>query len=193
VSKYIYINEGVYDSETGEKLSKDDVNKEKNDELLKQYNENVEEIASVDGKLEYKLIKIRSGQEYYVTNVKPNYEFVKTYKTDVRDLLKKPKLSPYAKVFLFEIEPYMHYPTNTIVCNGENPTIETFCEWCDVKTAKMYKILKELENKDVIKRKKMNGRSVVYINPYLLSVGLTDEVVNEMFKDSIYNPKNRQH
>ncbi|WP_226035584.1 helix-turn-helix domain-containing protein [Aquibacillus saliphilus] len=190
MSKYIRINDSIYDSETGEYTSQVDASKEYNNNLINQYNDNVEDIAEINGELEYKLIKIRSGQEFYVSNVKPKYEFTKTFKTDVRVM--KPSLSPYAKVFILEAQPYLHYPTNTIVCNGENPSLDTLCEWCEVKVAKMYRILKELEDKDVIKRRKLNGRTVVYFNPYLYSCGLTDEVVNEMFNESNYNPRNRQ-
>lgn len=75
--------------------------------------------------------------------------------------------------------------------DGECPSIEKLCEVFDVKKTKLYETLKELEQYEIIKRKKINGKLVIYINPFLHSTGLVHEDTYKMFKDSGYNPYNK--
>jgi len=183
--------ESYRDMTTKKKVSKSRVSKRLNDLMKDNTQEIAETIVEVDGKMDYRMVNARNGESYSVINVKEDYEFTKVFKVDVRKLLEMPKLSPYAKAFMHDAMSYMNYPTNTLVYKSKTPSIEKLCELMDLKRAKMYQVLKELEEKDVIQRHKLDGKLTIFVNPYLYSCGLVCVNTCEMFKDSIYNPYNK--
>lgn len=187
-----YMNHGnqIYDVSTGEIIDIDQISKAKNNQILELYVQNIERLLKIDGDIEYKLVKNKQGETLPVVNVKENYEFMKVFKVDLRGLLETVKLSLSAKGFLFHMSAYLHFPTNTIVCDGKSPSIKDLCEMLEVKQTKLYEILKELESKDIIKREKINGSLVIYFNPFLLSCGYVDFETYKMFRKSNYNPIN---
>lgn len=67
------------------------------------------------------------------------------------------------------------------------------CELVGVGKTKLYEIYKELEKYHVIKRMKLHNGTVIYFNPFLYSCGgLIDIETYNLFKDTGYNPINRQ-
>lgn len=72
--------------------------------------------------------------------------------------------------------------------NGKHPNQDEMCEFLRIGRTKLNSILKELEYYDVIKRVKINGKTYIYINPFLVCTGLLAVDTYKLFEKSIYNP-----
>lgn len=135
-----------------------------------------------------KIVKYK-GKENECVTIKENYEFGKVFRVDLRDIVGNANLSIYAKGFITTFEPYINFPTNSIVIDLKTPTQEEMQDRLGVKKSKMFQILKELENNDIIKKVKINGQTIIYFNPFLYCCGkYVHQDTYELFKDSIYNP-----
>jgi hypothetical protein len=187
--KYVYNEDNqLIDIETGEIINTKDISKAHEKYLYEQFINSAAELNSIGESIKVRIVKDRKGNVYHSYNVKEGYHFVKVFKVDVRDMLETSKMSIIARGFIYSCLAYIHFPTNTIVFNGETPTNEKICEKFGIGKTKLFEVYKELEKLEVIKRKKFNGQTSIYINPFLHSSGLVDTETYELFKDSVYNP-----
>jgi hypothetical protein len=192
-NKYQIDKNGVlYDADTGEVINKKEIKKAYQAELAKQLLENELELNEINEHMGLRLVQDKRGSDYHVLNVKEGFHFVKVFKVALREVLSVNKLSKAAKSAYLDFEAHTNFPTNTVIVNGETPSTEVLCELLELKKSRLYDVLKELETADLVKRKKINGQLVIYINPYIYCCGLVDHDTLEIFKDSSYNPINRK-
>lgn len=184
LDRYLVSKGDVVDLETGEQLSRKLAQLIINQKTKDDHAKNIKNMVESGGEPDTRLVKNKHGQSFHVINVKEGYDFVKTFKVEARELLREIDLSLNACGFMYKAINYIHFPSNTVVIDYETPDIEKMCKVFKIKRTNLYKILKELEQKGVIIRKKVNGQSVIYINPLLHSCGLVDVDVYHMFIDS---------
>lgn len=178
----------IIDIETGEVVDKNKLKRMYQQEAYDAFVEINNELLDIGEKLELRIVRDKRGVEYNSINVKEGFHFVKVFKVDVRYTLEKCDLSFYARGYLYSCLAYINFPTNTLIINGETPTNEVICENFKMSKGKLYQVYKELEDLTIIKRKKVNGQWITYINPFLHSIGLVDIETYNLFKDSIFNP-----
>lgn len=157
-----------------------------NCQWAKQSIENATKIAGIF-KIPFnaKLVTYRHSN-YVYANVKTKYLFQKTFQESAQELFKQ-KLSIYSKAFIGQFIPFLAFPQNYITVNGSNPTVNEFAELMGVNRKKMYDVLNQLEQLEVIKRVKRGKNNIVYVNPYLYSSGADVELDTLlMFTGSIY-------
>jgi hypothetical protein len=192
-NKYEIDKNGVlYDTDTGEVINKKEIKKAYQAELARQLLEHEMELNEINEHMGLRLVQDKRGNDFHVLNVKEGFHFVKVFKVALREVLSVSKLSKAAKSAYLDFEAYTNFPTNTVIVNGETPSTEVLCELLELKKSRLYDVLKELETADLVKRKKINGQLVIYINPYIYCCGLVDHDTLEIFKDSSYNPINRK-
>ena len=182
----------IVDDGTKEIVNTKEIRKAIEEKMMQDVNEANEKIFDLGLPLEIKIIKIK-GIEFPTYSIKENYQFGKVYNVDVKELMKSGKLSKGAKAFIATFEPYIYFPTNSIVIDGKNPTIENICIMVDLKRSSVFTVLNELEDNEVIKRCKLNGDMIIFFNPYLYAGGTQIHIDTvDLFKDSIYNPNNNK-
>lgn len=186
-------SEKHYDKNTGQILSRTDVSKRINDYLKEEMLNGIKGIVELDGMIDFRIVRAKNGAHYHVINVKANFDFIKTFKKDLRDMFDEIDLSPHACKFMYMMTPWIHYPENTIVYKKKNPSIDKLCEVLNLKRAMVYRVLKELEDCELIRREKLNGQLIIYINPFLHSCGWVSSETIELFKDSQYNHEHLYH
>jgi hypothetical protein len=189
---FIKENGQVCNMITGEIVSEKQATKELNKEIHDKYIEVASNAAQIGAKVDYYIAKDKRGKQYSSEKVKEEYEFVKVFTVSKREIKKSNNLSKIAKAAYFDLESEISFPTNTIIIDGDTPSIEQLCEFLDLKKSKLYEVLKELENAELIKRKKINGQLVIYINPFLYNRGYVDIHTIEIFKNSKFNPDNNK-
>ena len=187
-NRYTMHGSQIIDIETGELVNTSELTKLINQKINEEYTDRIADIIALNGDVEFKLVRNRSGNEYSAVNLKEGFVYTKLFRVDVKFMLENYKMSIIARGFLYTAMAYIHFPTNSIVIDGENPTVESLCETVGIGKTKLYEILKELEELDVLQRKKLNGRLCIYLNPFLHSCGLVDIETYKLFKDSPYNP-----
>lgn len=188
-NRYIYNEDGqLIDVDTGEIINKKGLIKAHENYLYEQFSKVNSELIDIGENLNIRIVKDRRGNEYHSYNVKEGFHFVKIFKVDVRDMLERSKMSIISRGFIYSCLAYIHFPTNTLIFEGQTPTNEQICEKFMVGKTKLYEVFKELEKLEVIKRKKVNGQTVIFINPFLHSSGLVDVETYNLFKNSVYNP-----
>jgi len=190
-NKYTIEEGQIVDTETGQIVNKEEIQKAIEQDTYETYLRNADKLFAIGSRPSSKIVKDKRGNEHNSYNVKEGYHFVKVFKVDVRNTLESCDLSIYSRAFLYSCLAYLNFPTNTIVIDGESPTLEVLCKKFKLGKTKMYEVFKELEKIDLIKRKKINGQLIIYINPFLHSCGLVDSETYNLFKDSLYNPINR--
>jgi hypothetical protein len=188
--KYMYTEENqLIDISTGEIIENENqIVKIHQNHLYEEVIKSNEALVKIGKNIGMRIVKDRKGNIYNSYNVKEGYHFVKAFKVDIRDMLETNKLSIISRGFIYTCLAYIHFPTNTLVIDGETPTNERICEKFGLGKTKLFEVYKELEKLEVIKRKKFNGQTIIYINPFLHSSGLVDTETYNLFKDSIYNP-----
>jgi hypothetical protein len=193
LNKYAYNEDGqLFEIETGEIIAKKKYRKAIEEHVSEKFEEVYSASIELGEKLDLVLSKDKRGNNYSSMKVKEEYEFVKVFTVSKREVKKSNNLSKISKAAWFDLEEEIHFPTNTIVISGKSPSMEDLCEYLDLKKSKLYEVLKELENADLIKREKINGQIVIYVNPYLFNRGFVDYDTIQMFKGSGYNPTNRK-
>ena len=190
-NKYTVENGQLIDVETGQIVDKKDVKKAYEKEIYHAFMKSHHEQVELGIQSDLRVVKDKRGNEFQSLNVKEGFHFVKVFKVDVRFLLESSKMSIFSRGFLYTCLAYINFPTNTLIINGQQPTNEIICDLFGIGKSKLYEVYKELEYLDVIKRVKVNGQWIIYINPFLHSTGLVVKVTYEMFKGSLYNPENR--
>lgn len=187
--KYFYNEDGqLIDVETGEIINTKEIVKAHQQHLYKEFCKSNSNLIDIGENLEIRVVKDKRGNEYQSVNVKEGFHFMKLFKVDVRDMLEKSKMSIISRGFIYSCLAYVHFPTNTLIFDGQTPTTEQICERFMIGKTKVFEVYKELEKLEVIKRQKINGQMVIYINPFLHSSGLVDSNTYNLFKNSIYNP-----
>jgi hypothetical protein len=178
----------IIDLKTGEIVDLKQIKQVIEMSLYDKYIESAQTLIELNQDVNFRLVTAKNGESYSCVNVKEGYHFVKVFKVDVRRMLETFDISLSTRGFIYTCLAYLHFPTNSIVIDGECPSIEKLCSICKIGKSKLYEILKELEQYEIIKRKKVNGQMVIYMNPFLHSTGLVHEDTYKMFKDSGYNP-----
>lgn len=140
-----------------------------------------------------KIIKTNSIKAYnklndeYFVNWKSNknIQFIKIFRTEGRRHMKNIELSPYAKAFMYDMELYIEYKTNLLVNEKGQPVSNKDIERITKLNNKtISKVLKELEEKLVIKIVGNTNNRKIYINPYLFCAGnMIQKDVVLMFED----------
>ncbi len=183
--------ENMVQTNTGEVIKFEDIKKAKVERILNEYKDMVDDLSTLGFRTDYQLLKYRN-KNYSVVNIKSDFEFNKEFRVELRDVMRSKMLSKNARCFLGTITPFISFPTNTIVIDGKNPSIEDLKEITDMGNGVMYKTLKELEKAYIIKRVNSNANLIIYINPFLYCGGYcVERDTYELFKDTSYNPENR--
>lgn len=188
LKKYIIENGQIIEIETGEIVKKKEIKKALQAELAEHMLDNDIELQKLGESLGLRIVPDKRGAKFSVLNVKEDYEFVKVFKVALREALSTNTLSKAAKSAFLDFQTQTNFPTNTIVRNGQTPSTEQLCEWLDLKKSSLYNVLKELEDCEFILRKKINGQTVIYINPFIYCCGLVDHETIKLFEFSQYNP-----
>jgi hypothetical protein len=187
--KYIIDDDGrLIDIDTGEIIDRDQIKDAYEKQLFKKYYEIHKELLALDLDTELLIIKNR-GENYKCVQIKRDYTFGKVFRVAVRELMEKNKPSRNALSFIAIMEPYIYFPTNSIIYYGKSPSLKDLENIVGLKKTALYDVLNELEDKDVIKKIKRDGNIIIYFNPFLYSSGafvLKDTY--ELFRKSKYNP-----
>lgn len=131
---------------------------------------------------------IKTELELYQQRWKNDSWFIKVYRTERREFLKKAKLSVNASALLFQIEGYLEFKTNRVANkNGKRFTNKDLQDMVGISSTTLKNTLNELEDKLIIKRVGDGQSREIYINPYLMCAGnKMSKDIEELFKD--YSP-----
>lgn len=189
--KYVVDDDGrIIDKDTGEIID--------NHELInaKELKRNEDFISATNelmqlGYTDFDRIIKYKGIEYPCVTIKQKYTFGKVFRVALREIMKDGKLSLNARAFIATFEPYISFPYNNIIIDSQHPNQEQYENILGLKRTALYKVIRELESFDIIKRIKVNNSSVVYFNPFLYSSGgIIHKDTFKMFENSIFNPSN---
>ena len=184
-------DENMVQMETGEIIKFEDIKKAKQDHILESYKNMVDDLSTLGLNTDYQIIEFRK-KEYSVVNIKSDFQFNKEFRMELRDIMRSKLLSKNARCFLGTITPFITFPSNSIIIDGKNPSIDELKDILDMGTNVIYSTLKELEEVRIIKRINVNTNLIIYINPFLYCGGYCVEAdTYEMFKDTGFNPENR--
>lgn len=166
-SKYAYYDDTLYDVETGEIISKEEIKKANDKRLIDLYLQYKQEAHNLGVGADLILFKYK-GNTYPVVKINSNKLFMKVFRMNVRDLIENGNLSKNAKSFIACMQPYIYFPCNYIVYKCDNPTTEELIKMFDMGRSTLFDVLKELEEKEVIKRVKRGGQTIIYVNPFCI-------------------------
>ena len=158
--------ENMVQTNTGEVIKFEDIKKAKEERILNEYKDMVDDLSALDVKTDYKIIEYKK-KNYNVVNIKTDFQFNKEFRVELRDVMKSGLLSKNARCFLGTMTPFISFPTNTLIIDGKNPSIEDLKDITDMGNNVIYKTLKELEKACIIKRVNTNTQLIIYINPFL--------------------------
>ena len=116
-------------------------------------------------------------------------QFIKIYRTEMREYKKSIKLSSNAGLLLFYIQDYIEFETNRIAKpDGSTFTNKELQALTGLSDKPLRNALNELEDLFFIKRVGQGKAREIYFNPYLMcsGVAILKEVVDVLFKD--YKP-----
>lgn len=167
--------------ETGEVLDKDD----KRLNLLLDNQRQLDSINKAKKKGIRKLQGVEDITETHFVNWKNKSNFIKIYRTEMREYKKKVRLSANAGLILFYIQEYIQFGTNKIIKeDGGNFSNSDISELTGISLSSITRALKELEDKILIKRIGNSHKREIYINPYLMCSGnIIEKSTIEMFKN----------
>lgn len=179
----------VVDKETGEIINYDEILEAQQEQIINDYTQMKNECILLDKDLFIRIVKFQ-GIKHPCVTIKKDYTFNKVFRGDMKMMLKENKLSIHALAFIGMFENYVVFTRNNLVVDCENPSIEKLCEMLGVKRSKMFEILKELEEKYIIKRVKNGKDLIIYFNPFLFCAGgYVHKDTYELFKFNPYNPE----
>lgn len=192
-NQYEFIDGQLIDISTGEIISIEEIKESLENDIVNKFNDFHQGLSMINLENNLRLIKARNGEKYKCIRIKEKYLFTKVFRTDVRNMFDISKLSIFSKGFIATFQPYLYFPTNTVVVNGKHPNIEEICELVGIKKTKLYEVFKELESNNVIKRENVHGGLTIYFNPFLYSCGgIVDIETYNKFRNSLYNPLNKE-
>lgn len=188
LGRYVKKDKQIVDTHTGELVDVNEIKRTLEEDLIDIKNKNTRIMAELGIPIEIKLVRDKTGEPYETLIVKENHEFNKIFRGDVNDMFEHSDLSIEAAGFLGRFSSKLHFPSNSILLDGKHPNQEEMCEYLRIGRTKLNSILKELEFYDVIKRVKMNGKTYIYVNPFLYSTGRLSIDTYRLFAKSAYNP-----
>ena len=95
------------------------------------------------------------------------------------------KLSLGARAFIGTYSPFVTFPMNNVIVDNQYLSIESIMKTLDICESKVYKILKELETYEIIKRVRCGKQNNIFFNPFLYCAGgVVHNDTYEMFKRS---------
>ncbi len=158
----------AYNLNTGEILDGTDTrisiaieNQKKKDQINKVKKKG---LNKVQGKVDF--------SEIYSFNWKTKSHFIKLYRKDSREFKQNNKLSTNAGLILLYLQDYIEYGTNKVAKpNGESFTNKEIEELVSLSSNTVTNALKELEDKNYIKRMGNKRAREIYFNPILASAG----------------------
>ncbi len=181
----------LVDNISGEVIKFSDIKKAKEKKLVNAYNEMCEDLISIGSVSEFVLVRYKN-RDYNCRTIKKDYTFNKEFRVELRDIMSSKILSKNARCFIGTLTPFIAFPSNAIHINYQNPTTEGIMDILDMGKNVIYSTMKELEEKDIIKRIKNNGDTVIYFNPFLFCGGYCVEShVYDLFITSCYNPEHK--
>lgn len=124
--------------------------------------------------------------ETHYINWKKQSNFIKVYRTEMREYKSKIKLSPSAGLLIFYLQDYIEYGTNKIIkSNGLNLSNSDIKKLTGLSTRTISSSLKELEDKLFIKRVGIGSARKIYFNPHLACSGneIEKNTPDILFKD----------
>lgn len=184
-------NENFALTETGEIIKFEDIKRAKQKKIYDEYESMMSDLSDIGMHTDIKLIEFRK-KTYNVVDIKSDFQFNKEFRVELRDIMRSGVLSKNARCFLGTITPFITFPSNSIIVDGKNPSIDELKDITDMGTNVMYKTLKELEDAKIINRVNVNTNFIIYINPFLYCGGYCVEAdTYRMFKGTSYNPENR--
>lgn len=171
----------------GQQLDKKELEKMFSSQLYMISKEEITHANSMGLSVELIVQKYKNST-YNCIKIKPNAEFGKVFRVNAKELALKSNMSEKCWAFISKTEPFIAFPTNSIVMNGSTPTLEELGKFMGYGQSKLYETLKELEFNEVIKRVKVKGNTIIYYNPFLYCSGkvVLTEVYN-YFESSDYN------
>lgn len=179
----------VVDKETGEIINYDEILEAQQEHIVEEYTQMKTECFLLQKDAKIRIVKYQ-GVKHPCVTIKKDYTFNKIFRGDMKVLLKENKLSIHALAFIGMFEHYISFTRNNLIIDCENPSIEKLCEMLGIKRSKMFEILKELEEKHIIKRTKNGKDLIIYFNPFLFCAGgLVHQDTYELFKFNPYNPE----
>lgn len=188
LGRYEITDTQIVDTTTGEILDRDDIKFAAEQKLLKQYKDTQRMLNDLGVNAKVRIIRDKDGIDYESINLKENHEFNKIFRVDVNFMFRNAKLSSESYAFIGRFSSSLHFPSNSVVLDGKQPTQLEMADEIGIGRTRISNALKELEFYDVIKRKKVNGETVVVFNPFLFSTGVVSIDTYRLFRDSIYNP-----
>lgn len=131
---------------------------------------------------------IKTELELYQQKWKNDSWFIKVYRTERREFLKRTKLTVNASALLFQMEGYLEFKTNRVASKtGKRFTNKDLQAMVGISPATLKNALNELEEKLIIKRVGDSQSREIYINPYLMCAGnKMSKDIEELFND--YSP-----
>jgi hypothetical protein len=179
----------LFEKDTGEMIDFDEIKKAKLEKIQNDYTQLKKECNFFGKILPIKIIRL-NGVRYSCVSVKKDYNFNKMFRSDLKMLYKNQNLSIHALAFIGLFSTFIYFPKNNLIVDSQNPNIEKLCEMMKVKRSKMFEILKELEEKYIIKRSKNGKDLIIYFNPFLFcSGGVIHNDTYELFRYNPYNPE----
>ena len=188
MSKIMDDNGLVIESSTGEVIMSNDELKDIIIQRQKdEFKKGREILQSLGLDQEYNLIKINK-EETDTILVKKGYDFNRIFRVEMRNVMNNKlfELSLGAKAFIGQFTPFITFPENSIIVDGNRPTINDYMNLMGIGKSKLYSIFKELEKYEIIKRVNLGTKLIIYFNPYLYSCGYVNRETCELFKDSTY-------
>lgn len=189
MSKLVKYGEEWVHTETAEIYTKDQLNKLNNKKMFEEHNKYLKNAIEHELDPKYKLVKM-SDKESTVMTVKEGYKFNMMHRTDLKELMMNVKFTVQESAFIARLTPFISYPFNDVQIQNEYLTLEELSEFCGYHRTTMSKVIKRLEELEVIKVVKGGNRPpIVYFNPFLYAAGRdVHKDTFDMFCRSRYNP-----
>lgn len=190
MSKYIHTGECWIDKDTGEVVSEKTIQEVKDQKIVQKHNEYVEDVAESNGKQNYKLVKV-PDREPVTKKIKEGFKFNMIHRTDLKKIMLSDKLSVKEKGFIGCLTPFISFPDNDVKINHEYLTMEELAKFVGFSKNVMTKVIKVLENEEIIKVVRGGKRPpIIYFNPFLYCAGRETSIETyNLFAKSIYNPE----
>jgi DNA-binding transcriptional ArsR family regulator len=186
--KYGINGSTVFIIETGEVIDRQELKRVIEKDAIEEFDSKLNGLKDFDLTSQYVIVKYRN-REYQCVDIKRDYEFNKEFRVELREIMLSKELSKNSRCFIGTLSPFVSFPSNAIHINYKNPTYEELMEIVDMSKPTLLSTLKELEDKEIIKRVKQNGQLIIYFNCFLYCGGYcVEKDTFELFKKSIYNP-----
>lgn len=189
MGELIRIGEEWVDDETGQIYTQEELNYLSDKRILQAHTDYCKRSIEYGTEINYHLVKL-SNKESNKMRVKERYKFNMMHRTDLREIMASDKLSLKEVGFIGRLTPFICFPDNDVKINNQYLTLEELAKFVGFSKNIMTKVIKVLENEEIIKVVKGGNKPpIIYFNPFLYSAGR--EVSKDtymMFAKSKYNP-----